>query len=189
MINPKINKMEYLKREIYQSNSGEKYDLTELLEWITNFGYEINDEIQQLNSYMDAAIESGDLTSKGLGYVIQSQSTLIQLNKALYTMRIDSEVQKQQDKDFDSISQEIIETSDMIIDAISIESANRSFLQSFYEVQEYALSSDRYKTELSHEYVESLKHNLEQIERLIKAIERRGRQLNYQPEDHDHSKV
>lgn len=59
-------------KEIYQSTTGEKYDLTELIEWIIDFGYEINDEIMYLNDYLGSSIESKDLTDKGLIRVINS---------------------------------------------------------------------------------------------------------------------
>lgn len=170
-------------KEIYQSTQGEKYDLTELIEWIIEYGYEINDEIKYLNDYLRSSIESEDLTSEGLIKVIISQRILIELNNALHSMRIESNAQTGRGKRIDDVTKDVIKISYELISSLAVQCVNKSALRWFYETKEFVLSN-----ELSRDIPEEVKNNLEFIERLLKAVNSLGKALNNQKE-HDHSEV
>ena len=170
-------------KEIYQSTTGEKYDLTELIEWIIDYGYEINDEIKHLNDYLRSAIESEELTSKGLIQVINSQRILIELNNALNSMKIESNAQTEAGKRIDDVTNDVIRISSELIRSLAVQCVNKSALRWFYETKGLALSN-----ELSREIPEEVKNNLDFIESLLKAVNSLGKALNNQKE-HDHSEI
>ena len=170
-------------KEIYQSTKGEKYDLTGFFAWIEIFGYQVNDEIQLIGEYLNEKIDKGIESKKGLLKIVSSQDALIQLNKALFSMKIESNAQTGVDKRIDDVSKDIIKISGELIRSLAVQCVDKSALGWFYETKGFVLSN-----ELSRDIPEEVKNNLDFIERLLKAVNSLGKALNNQKE-HDHSQV